>query len=74
MSVYSMMFMGMAPFGALMGGAMADRLGAPLTVAIGRRGLRGGCRLVRPEPARSIRVEARRLILAQAAAGGEPSD
>ena len=30
-----MMFMGMAPVGALLGGASSDRLGAPLTVAIG---------------------------------------
>ena len=35
MAVYSMMFMGMAPIGALLGGALADRLGAQLTVAIG---------------------------------------
>src|SRR5437660_12503400 len=35
MAVYSMMFMGLAPVGALLGGAMSDRLGAPLTVAIG---------------------------------------
>jgi MFS family permease len=35
MAVYSMMFMGMAPFGALLGGALADRIGAPLTVAMG---------------------------------------
>ena len=35
MAVYSMMFMGMAPIGALLGGALSDRLGAPLTVAIG---------------------------------------
>src|ERR1700693_4762902 len=35
MAVYSMMFMGMAPIGALLGGALAERLGAPRTVAIG---------------------------------------
>jgi MFS family permease len=35
MSVYSMMFMGMAPFGAFFGGALAHRIGAPITVAIG---------------------------------------
>ena len=29
MAVYSMMFMGMAPFGALFSGAVAERLGAP---------------------------------------------
>jgi MFS family permease len=39
MSVYSMMFIGMAPLGALLGGALAHRLGAPLTVALGG----GGC-------------------------------
>ncbi|MDE3245448.1 MAG: MFS transporter [Acidobacteriota bacterium] len=35
MSVYSMMFMGMAPIGALLGGTLAQHLGAPLTVALG---------------------------------------
>ena len=35
MAVYSMMFMGMAPFGALLAGAVAGRIGAPRTVAIG---------------------------------------
>ena len=39
MSVYSMMFMGMAPIGALIGGTLAHQLGAPLTVALGG----GGC-------------------------------
>jgi MFS family permease len=39
MSVYSMMFMGMAPIGALLGGTLAHQLGAPLTVALGG----GGC-------------------------------
>ncbi|MGB9256825.1 MAG: MFS transporter, partial [Candidatus Korobacteraceae bacterium] len=35
MSVYSMMFMGMAPFGALSAGSVAHHLGAPWTVALG---------------------------------------
>jgi MFS family permease len=35
MAVYSMMFMGMAPIGALIAGALAQRLGAPRTVVIG---------------------------------------
>ena len=39
MSVYSMSFMGMAPIGALIGGTLAHKLGAPLTVALGG----GGC-------------------------------
>ena len=38
MSVYSMMFMGMAPIGALLGGTLAHHLGAPLTVALGGAG------------------------------------
>jgi len=35
MAAYSMMFFGMAPFGSLLSGAAASRIGAPLTVAIG---------------------------------------
>jgi MFS family permease len=73
MAVYSMMFMGMAPIGALLGGALADRLGAPLTVAIGGMASIAGAwwfGLQLPK----IRVEARRLIVSQAVAGGEPSD
>lgn len=35
MAVYSMMFVGMAPFGSLLAGAAAGRIGAPLTVATG---------------------------------------
>ena len=35
MSVYSMMFMGMAPLGALLAGSLAEILGAPYTVALG---------------------------------------
>ncbi len=72
MSVYSMMFMGMAPFGALLGGALADRLGAPLTVSIGAVACIGGAALFGLHLPR-IRVEARRLIVAQEVAGGEPS-
>ena len=71
MSVYSMMFMGMAPFGALLGGAVADRLGAPLAVVMGAIVAMGaaaifGLRLPR------IRGEARRLIIAQQMVGGDP--
>ena len=35
MSFYTMAFFGMAPFGALFGGAAADQFGAPATVAVG---------------------------------------
>jgi predicted MFS family arabinose efflux permease len=73
MAVYSMMFMGMAPIGALLGGALADRLGAQLTVAIGGvASVIGAVWFWAQLP--KIRVEARRLIMAQAAAGGEPSE
>ena len=33
MSFYVMSFVGTAPFGSLLAGAMADRFGAPMTVA-----------------------------------------
>ncbi len=71
MALYSMMFMGMAPFGALLGGALADRVGAPVTVAIGGVAcVIGAIWFGRGLP--ELRIEARRLILAQGLAGGEP--
>ncbi len=73
MAVYSMMFMGMAPIGALLGGALAERLGAQVTVAIGgAASVAGACWFALHLP--KIRVEARRLIVSQASAGGEPSE
>ncbi len=72
MAVYSMMFMGMAPFGALLGGAIADRVGAPITVALGGVAcIVGAIWFGRALP--ELRVEARRLIVAQGLAGGEPA-
>lgn len=35
MAVHTMMFMGMAPFGALFAGVLADSVGAPVAVALG---------------------------------------
>ena len=35
MALYSMMFMGMSPFGALLSGYLADRIGAPATITAG---------------------------------------
>ena len=73
MALYSMMFMGMAPFGALLGGALADRLGAPVTVAIGAVAcIVSAIWFATQLP--KIRVEARQLIVAQAVAGGSPSE
>ncbi|HVO71743.1 MAG TPA: MFS transporter, partial [Aggregatilineaceae bacterium] len=72
MALYSMMFMGMAPFGALFGGTVADRLGAPMTVAVGGlASVIGAIWFARALP--DMRVEARRLIVAQGMAGGEPA-
>jgi len=73
MAIYSMMFMGMAPLGSLLSGALSDSLGAPRTVAIG-----GVVTIVGawwfwlhwPK----IRVEARQLIMAQNMAGGQPAE
>jgi MFS family permease len=73
MAVYSMMFMGMAPLGALLGGALSDRLGAPLTVAIGGLASVAGAWWFGMQLPK-IRVEARQLIMAQAMAGGEPAE
>ena len=71
MALYSMMFMGMAPFGALLGGALADRVGAPITVATGGVAcVMGAIWFGRGLP--ELRIEARRLIIAQGLAGGEP--
>jgi MFS family permease len=71
MSVYSMMFMGMAPLGALLGGALADSLGAPVTVSMGAVAAVGGAAIFGLRLPK-LRVEARRLIVAQGMVGGEP--
>ena len=65
MAVYSMMFMGMAPFGALSAGSIAHNIGAPWTVAIG--GIFFGVRWPR------LRSTARELIVAQQMTGGTPA-
>ena len=71
MALYSMMFMGMAPFGALFGGALAHRVGAPITIAVGGVAcIAGAIWFGRQLP--ELRIEARRLIVAQGMAGGEP--
>jgi len=73
MAVYSMMFMGLAPIGALLGGALSDRLGAPLTVAIGGlASVLGAWWFSKQLP--KVRAEARRLIMAHAMAAGEPAE
>ena len=73
MAVYSMMFMGMAPFGALFAGVLAHGLGAPLTVAMGGAVCIGGS-LIFASRRSMYRGEVHRLIVAQGLAGGDPGD
>lgn len=73
MALYSMMFIGMAPFGSLLAGTLAHRLGAPNTVAIGGfvciiGAVLFGLRL------RTLRQGAERMIVAMEASGGHPPD
>jgi len=73
MSVYSMMFMGMAPFGALLAGTIAHRLGAPATVAMGGAVCIAGS-IVFGSKWPALRSEARDLIVAQGRRSGEPPE
>jgi MFS family permease len=72
MAMYTMMFMGMAPFGSLFAGASAEHLGATFTVTVGAVACIGAAVFFFFHLPK-IRVEARQLILAQDVAGGEPS-
>ena len=70
MSLYSMMFMGMAPLGSLLGGVAANWIGAPWTLAIGGIiGIAGAGWFYLQLP--SLNAEANRLIAAQGMFLGE---
>jgi MFS family permease len=72
MGVYSIVFMGMAPLGSLLCGALAERIGAPRTLTIGGAiAICGAILFAKYLP--KIRIEARQLIVAQGMAGGEPA-
>ncbi|HEX5483618.1 MAG TPA: MFS transporter [Terriglobia bacterium] len=73
MAFYSMMLMGMAPFGALVAGSVANRIGAPTTVALGGIVCLGGA-IVFGLRWPHLRGEARQLVLAQAMLSGEPPE
>jgi MFS family permease len=73
MSVYSMMFLGMAPFGALLAGAISHRLGAPNTVTIGGLVCIVGATVFGLR-LRAMRHDALRMIVAAEPAGGDPAD
>ncbi len=71
MSLYSMMFIGMGPIGALVGGLVAGKIGAPWTVAVGGvTCLAGGAIFARRLPA--MRGAAQQLILVAGMGTGEP--
>ena len=73
MAVYSMMFMGMAPIGALAAGTLAGLIGAPGTIAAGGVVCIAGAAVFwRRLP--HLQDEGRRLIVAQEAGGGTPPD
>jgi MFS family permease len=59
MAVYAMMFMGMSPIGALLQGALAERIGAPYTLVI------GGCICVAGAIVFNIRLPALRIVARQ---------
>jgi MFS family permease len=72
MAVYSMMFMGMAPLGALMAGSLASIIGAPETVAL------GGAVCIMGAGIFALRLpklqdEGQRLIVSMQMAGGVPA-
>ncbi len=73
MAMYTMMFMGMAPLGSLFAGALAEKIGAPWTVAIGGvAAFVAALVFMRYLP--SLRFEARQLIVAQGLSLVEPPE
>jgi len=72
-ALYTMMFMGVAPFGAFFAGAIAHHLGAPWTVAIGGVACIAGAAafgMILP----TFRAQAREMLLAQGMVGGAPAE
>jgi MFS family permease len=67
MGVYSMVIMGMAPFGGLLAGLLADRFGAPATVTIGGAVCLLAAAIFWTQLA-GIRVHMRRMLAEQQAA------
>jgi MFS family permease len=71
MALYSVMFMGMAPFGAFLAGALAEKIAAPATVAIGAL-ICVGAAVVFELRLPAFRRRARELIHAQGMTGAKP--
>lgn len=73
MAIYSMMFMGMAPVGALLAGSLASHVGAPLMVATGGAlSIVGAVSFYLRLPA--LRPAAQQLLVTQEAAGTGQAD
>ena len=71
MALYSMMFIGMTPIGALLGGVAAGKIGAPWTVGLGGvLCVAGGLLFARHLP--NIRGEARQLLRERGMIPGDP--
>jgi MFS-type transporter involved in bile tolerance (Atg22 family) len=73
MAVYSMMYLGMAPFGALMAGSLAQRFGAPHTVMFGGAVCIAGAAVFALRLPR-IRNEGRKIIIALQMSAASPGD
>jgi MFS family permease len=73
MSVYAMMFMGMAPIGALLAGTLATRIGAPATVAAGGAVCIVGSLFFARELPR-LRTDAHQMIVELQMAAGDPPE
>lgn len=71
MAVYSMMFLGMAPFGALLAGALSLRIGAMPTIALGGVSCIVGAVVFGTRLPR-LRLLAREMIVALQAEAGTP--
>lgn len=73
MAAYSMMFMGMAPLGALLAGILAGKLGAPTAVAVGGVArIAGSVAFAARLPA--LRVVGRQLLQNQEVAAADPEE
>jgi MFS family permease len=72
MSLYSMMFMGLAPIGSLLAGTMAGYIGPPETVAIGGAVCIGGAFVFWLNLPR-IKWQSHRMIVSMQMTGGEPA-
>ena len=72
MSVYSMMFMGVAPLGALLAGTLAGIIGAPETIMLGGIVCIGGSAIFGLRLG-ELEKQGRRMIVSMQMTGGEPA-